>query len=228
MAAIAGKMTAQMGASAAFTAPRRYSDSTSLVVPTPSGLTLITSGDWANWYTYSGLSSVTGFHIRFHAPNGDVMTFAQFDTLGMKTVDIRITTQYQYGLFVGSFTSVRDNAFASPSGTSPDETMTGIITSDDPRGGKFTETMQDVRMQVETVAGASMGIPEDGTASIASSQGDYSGSFTFSKVGNNYLQTGTVTASTETVHINLTFDKTVGNYTGTYTDSTGTHAIDAK
>lgn len=132
----------------------------------------------------------------------------------IKKIKAKITSTYSYGIWRGEFEIVR--------ASDGSETMSGTITSDDPVGTTFTETLTNVTMDQTTISGIPICLPKSGTATLTST-GDYTGAFTFTHPSADaYKHQGTVTAEGKVVAtVDLTFNKTFGNYTGYYIDEDG-------
>lgn len=179
--------------------------------------------DTDGWYTYSGVSGST-IKIRFHNAITTAISSATVISnimgpaaAGMKTIEVDITTQYAFGTWHGYF--LVDHT-VSP------EKMSGNITSPDPVGGSFTETMSNITMESYVLSGQTIGIPVSGTSSLVSHDGSYSGTFAYGKTGGVYTHTGTITAPvngtpTTVATIYLTFNTTLGNYSGYFVDMDG-------
>jgi hypothetical protein len=81
----------------------------------------------------------------------------------------------------------------------------------------FTEEMTGVKMDTLTIGGNKVGVPKEGTSALTATDGTYTGTFTFTKEGSDYKHTGTISYNGAVVaNVYLTFNQTVGNYTGYY------------
>jgi len=176
------------------------------------GLPADTDGD--GWREYTGVTSTIKIQLMDAA--GSVLSDSQiFMGTAIRRIRVRISTTYTYGGWSGEFDVVRDAAGA--------ETMSGTITSADPVGGSFTETLAGITMDQTIIAGQQIGIPKSGTSSLVSTGGGYSGTFTYTKDASGvYKHEGDILYQSQIVaRVYLTFNASVGNYTGYYLDAAG-------
>lgn len=181
--------------------------------------------DSEGFYTIPAGFTATTMKISFLKSDG---SYINFSTLtgppSITKIRVKVTTVYSFGTFNGNF-------LISNIGTATETMESGVITCADPLGGNFTATMSNMVMERVTINGANMGLPISGTMAISGSTG-YSGTNTYSKVGSTYKCEGPIyypNANTKVADVYLTFNSTLGNYTGYYVNvgtDTAQHLIE--
>ncbi|MBN1823611.1 MAG: hypothetical protein JW803_04765 [Endomicrobiales bacterium] len=175
----------------------------------PTGLT---GPDADGYYTYSGFSDST-MKIRFQKADGSAVNFNTnpADMANLARVRVRLTSNYSFGNFSGDFTmfvTTNTTEMTIESGT--------ITLSNDPGGlGGFTATISNMVLEMVGSGASTYGLPKQGSMTITSTLGTYTGTGTYSKSGTNYLYTGDISAfGSKVAEVHLTYSSTLGNYTG--------------
>gem|GEM_PF-2870317 len=184
---------------------------------TPPGMT---GPDTNGFYSSTQGSSV--IMVKFMGATGNTLIFNNVTAGLLRSLEVKITTQYQYGAWNGDFFLSKSAPYGQ---TDPEIITSGTITSSDPIGGSFTATITaGMTMDYITLSdGTKMGVPNSGSMTLSSTSGGYTGTMNYTSPSlTDHRCDGTIMVSTTTVAtVHLTFDTSSTNYFGYYIDSSG-------
>lgn len=215
MAAMAG-----MGGSAARSPAPALNAALTAAKTSAEDLAGLTGPDANGFFTYPGITGST-MKIQFLKADGVTWINCKLnygaDMQYLKYVHVVLSSAYDFGTFGGDFTMIFDYL------NQDEETVqSGVITlSNDPAGlGGFTATISGMVLEMKELNGVKAGFPKQGSMTIASVNGGYSGTNTYTKSGDTYKCDGSILASgVKVAEVHLTYDTAFANYTGYWLDT---------
>ena len=182
---------------------------------TPPGMT----GPVDGFYNVSTQSSIV--YIRFMNAASTTISYDDVVSGSLAKLEVKITTDYRYGAWAGDFFIDK----ANPDPSSAETITSGKIKATDPIGGDFEADIA-YGMTLDMIVlsnGMKMGVPHNGSMTITSAKGDYTGTEKYGvNLAGDHTCDGDIFIGTSTVaSVHLKFDKVNANYSGYYTDASG-------